>query len=191
MKRKLSELKGWDKNPRGIKDEDYKRLKAQIQDLGLYKPFIITEDGTVLGGNMRLRAAQELGIDEVPVSVVKADTEELKLKYALSDNDRAGYYEEDKLAELVMSVPDIDLGDYGVDLGDIVSIKQLLERFNQDSDWAEVFEAEGNTQAIKDFEQITFVIGKSDMIRLKEMLHKYSNNKNEAVVGWLDDSEAS
>lgn len=40
-----------------------------------YKPLLITEDGTVLDGNMRLRAYRELGFKDIWVSVVKADTE--------------------------------------------------------------------------------------------------------------------
>ncbi len=132
MLRKLSELHGWDKNPRGIKKDDFERLKSQIKELGLYKPFLITEDGTVLGGNMRLKACQELGITEVEVSVVNAPTDELKVKYALSDNDRAGYYEEDKLAELILSIPEINLDDYKLDLGQLTSIDDLLKQFSPD-----------------------------------------------------------
>lgn len=125
----VSELHSWDKNPRGIKTTDFARLKKQIKELGLYKPFLITKDGTVLGGNMRLKAVQDLGITEVSVSIVDAPTDELKLKYALSDNDRVGYYEEDQLAELVLSIPDIDLGDYMIDLGKQTSIEDLLKQF--------------------------------------------------------------
>ena len=125
----ISQLHGWDKNPRGIKKDDFQRLKNQIKTLGLFKPFIITEDGTVLGGNMRLRACQELGITEVQVTIVKADTEELKIKYALADNDRAGYYEEEQLAELITSLGDINLDDFKVDLGNLTDIKDLLSKF--------------------------------------------------------------
>ena len=89
--RKLDELKPWDKNPRKIDKEGLKRLKKQIKKLGQYKPLIITEDGTVLGGNMRIQAYEQLGVDKVWVSVVDAKTKDEKLEYALSDNDRAGH----------------------------------------------------------------------------------------------------
>ena len=112
--RKLSALKNWDKNPRSIKDKDYERLKTQIRDLGQYKPLLITEDGTVLGGNMRLRAYKELGIEDIWVSVVDAPTEEKKLEYALSDNDRAGYYDEDLLANLIPDYPDFEWENYAL-----------------------------------------------------------------------------
>ena len=89
--RNISELREWDKNPRSIKRVDFERLKTQIKKLGQYKPLLITEDGEVIGGNMRLKAYRELGIKDVWVSVVKPKDENQKLEYALSDNDRAGY----------------------------------------------------------------------------------------------------
>ena len=131
--RQISQLKNWDKNPRGIKKDDFERLKSQIKELGIYKPFLITEDNIVLGGNMRLKACVDLGIKEAPVTVVKAPTDELKIKYALSDNDRAGYYEEDQLAELILSVPDLQLTDYKLDLGQLTTVQDLLSKFAPDN----------------------------------------------------------
>jgi ParB-like chromosome segregation protein Spo0J len=100
----ISEVTLWDKNPRNIKTEDFDRLKKQIKELGVYKPMVaVQENGgyTVLGGNMRLRALQELGFKDVDISIVQARMEAQKIKYALSDNDRAGEYDEQALAELV------------------------------------------------------------------------------------------
>ena len=145
MKKKLSELYLWKDNPRGIKVNDFARLKKQIKELGLYKPFIITPDGEVLGGNMRLRACKELGINDVPVSIVKPTTEADKLKYALSDNDRAGYYEEDALAELIDKYKDdIVLKDYKIDLGQPVDLQELLDRYSpvEEDEVPEVAESE-------------------------------------------------
>lgn len=129
--RKISTLKNWDKNPRGIKKDDFERLKSQIQKLGQYKPLLITEEGIVLGGNMRLRAYKELGIKEVWVSVVDAPTDKEKTEYALSDNDRAGYYEAESLAELVQGI-DIDLDEFKVDLGDAVTLRDVLAELSPD-----------------------------------------------------------
>lgn len=129
--RKLSTLKNWDKNPRSIKDKDFERLKTQIRDLGQYKPLLITEDGTVLGGNMRLRAYKELGIEDIWVSVVDAPTEDKKLEFALSDNDRAGYYDEDLLANLIPDYPDFEWENYAVDLGEPQTLDKLIESFKE------------------------------------------------------------
>ena len=127
--RKISELKNWDKNPRSIKEKDFERLKKQITELGQYKPLLITEDGTVLGGNMRLRAYKALGIDDIWVSVVDAPTEEKKLEYALSDNDRAGFYDSDLLANMIPDFPDFEWADYAVDLKEPQSLQDLIDKF--------------------------------------------------------------
>lgn len=127
--RPLSSLHNWSKNPRSIKKNDFERLKKQIETLGQYKPLLITEDGTVLGGNMRLRAYKELGIDEVWVSVVNAPTEDRKLEYALSDNDRAGYYDDDLLANLIPEYPDFIWSDFSVDMREPQNLGDIVDRF--------------------------------------------------------------
>lgn len=127
--RKIDQLHNWEQNPRSINNDDFARLKRQIQKLGVYKPLLITDDGTVLGGNMRLRAYKELGIADVWVSVVDAPDDTKKLEYALSDNDRAGTYDEQMLAELITNTPDIELGDYKVDLGVPIDLTALLAKF--------------------------------------------------------------
>lgn len=129
--RKLSELRNWKDNPRSIKAKDFERLKKQIQKLGQYKPLLVTPDGEVIGGNMRLKAYQELGVQEVWVSVVTPKDENEKLEYALSDNDRAGFYDEDLLANLVPNY-NIEWKDYAIDLKEPVNLGELIDRFSQD-----------------------------------------------------------
>lgn len=125
--RNLDELKNWDKNPRSITKKGFDRLKKQIKELGEYKPLIITPEGEVLGGNMRLRAYKELGYQKCWVSVVNPKSEADKVKIALSDNDRAGYYVEDQLAELTYSLPDFNFEDYSIDLKEPMSLADLLK----------------------------------------------------------------
>ncbi len=133
LKTKITNLRNWDKNPRAIKKEDFERLKKQIQELGQYKPILVTSDGEVLGGNMRLKAYQALGISRIWISVVDPKTEAEKLKYALSDNDRAGYYVDQDLAELIQEYGvEINLEDYKVDLGQALSLADVLNQFAPD-----------------------------------------------------------
>jgi len=124
--RKLSSLKNWDKNPRSIDKKNFERLKKQITKLGEYKPLLITDDGTVVGGNMRLKAYQELGWEKAWVSVVEADTEEEKIEYALSDNDRVGQYEGDQLADLIGNFPEVEWNDYAVDISPPMLVTELI-----------------------------------------------------------------
>jgi len=163
----ISKVKPWDKNPRNIKTKDMERLKKQIQELGVYKPMIAcAENGgyTVLGGNMRLRALQDLRFKDVDVSLIEPKTEAEKIKYALSDNDRVGMYMEDELAELVYPyIDDIDLGDYKIDLGEPASLEDLI------SDYGPGGEGEDEVPEIDDSPAITkrgdlFLLGKHRLL---------------------------
>lgn len=127
--RDISTLHNWEHNPRSMTKDGLERLIKQIKKLGVYKPLLITEDGTVLGGNMRLQALRELGQKQVWVSVVKADTEEEKIEYALSDNDRAGKYEADQLANLIGNFPDVEWDTFTVDLSDPMPISTLIDKY--------------------------------------------------------------
>jgi hypothetical protein len=128
--RKISTLFNWSDNPRAIKKDKFEELKHRITEYGQIKPLIITPDGEVLGGNMRLRAMQELGIEDIWVSVVNPKTEAEKVKIALTDNEEMGYYEDQALAELIEKYKeDIDLTKYSVHLKDPISLADLLQQF--------------------------------------------------------------
>lgn len=137
----ISEVEVWDRNPRNIKTKDFERLKRQIQELGLYKPLIcVRENGQyiTLGGNMRLRALRELNQKEVDISIVTAKDEATKIKYALSDNDRAGEYDEMQLAELTYPhIEEINLEDYRIDVGEPISLKDVIEDYGPNLDGRE------------------------------------------------------
>ena len=127
----IEKLSNWENNPRTITKDNFDRLKEQIKELGEYKPLLITKDGLVLGGNMRLRAYRDLGIKQCWVSVVEAETEEQKLKYALSDNDQAGETNTDTLANLIGNIQEIDLTNYAVYLKPPTPINELLDQFKE------------------------------------------------------------
>ena len=81
--RKLSELRGWELNPRTVDKESFERLKEQIKRLGVYKPLLINQQNIVLGGNMRLKVFQELKLEEIICSRVLTDNEAQMMEYAL------------------------------------------------------------------------------------------------------------
>lgn len=128
----------WDKNPRGIKDQDYDRLKRQILELGVYKPLVVCpEKGKyiVLGGNMRIRALREIGARTVEVSIVHPKNEAERIKFALSDNDRAGFYEEEKLTGLLQPhFAQLDLGEFKVDIGQPLELRAVFEKLGPSID---------------------------------------------------------
>jgi ParB-like chromosome segregation protein Spo0J len=74
---RVSELRPYDRNPRTISTSRLENLKSSIQedrDFLDARPLLVNSypgrENIVIGGNMRLRAAQDLGWDEVPVVIV-------------------------------------------------------------------------------------------------------------------------
>ena len=137
----ISKLRNWKDNPKGIRIKDMERLKKQIKYLSqfvpggqakikMYKPMIaFPENGKyiVLGGNQRLLAARELGMEEIEIRIVHPKTEADKLAIALSDNDRAGEYDDQALGELGYREKDkIDMDMFRIDLGSTLSMEALL-----------------------------------------------------------------
>ena len=71
---KISDIKNNPNNPRVIKDDKYKKLvKSLIEfpEMLNIRPIVVNTDMIVLGGNMRLKACREAGIDDVPIIVAK------------------------------------------------------------------------------------------------------------------------
>lgn len=129
--RKTRDLFNWKDNPRAIKKDKFEELKNRIKEEGQIKPLIITDEGEVLGGNMRLKAFQELGITDAWVSVVYPKDEAHKIRIALLDNEEMGYYEDQALAELIDKYKDdIDLTKYSVHLTQPKTLDEILSDFS-------------------------------------------------------------
>jgi ParB-like chromosome segregation protein Spo0J len=101
---KLSEIKSNPANPRIIRDAKFEQLKKSIQEFPAMlelRPMIIDAAGVVLGGNMRLRALQDLGYKEIPDTWVKRAqelTEDEKRRFIIVDNVGYGDWDWDTLA---------------------------------------------------------------------------------------------
>ena len=87
MYRPLENLTPWEENPRSITAGNLTRLKNQIIKHGQYKPILVTKDGIVIGGNMRLKAYKELGIKNIWISVIDF-TEESGKWYATVNGEK-------------------------------------------------------------------------------------------------------
>jgi ParB-like chromosome segregation protein Spo0J len=105
----LADLKPAPYNPRRVLLPDspaYRKLKASLVEFGLVEPLVWNElTGHVVGGNARLRILAELGVTEVPVSVVRlTDAREKALNVVLNNLEAQGRYDPRKLADLLMEL---------------------------------------------------------------------------------------
>lgn len=129
--RNVSEIKSNPKNPRVIKDDKFAKLVKSIQDFPEMlekRPLVCFTDTdgklVVLGGNMRLKAAKEIGLKELPVIIADDWTEEQKAQFLIKDNVGFGEWNWDEL----QSDWDVaQLEDWGLDIPAAFKVEPEVE----------------------------------------------------------------
>ena len=101
----IAKLKANPSNPRIMRDDRFAKLKKSITefpDMLNKRPIVAVTDKDgklmVLGGNMRLRACQDLGLKTVPVILADEWTEEQRREFIIKDNVGFGEWDYDQLA---------------------------------------------------------------------------------------------
>lgn len=131
---KVKDLKANPNNPRYIRDEKFEKLKKSIQDFPemlKLRPVVVDDDMVVLGGNMRLKALTELGIDEVEVIKAKDLTEEQKAEFIIKDNVGFGDWDWDMLANEWNTQELEDWGLEGFPFDEDIQDIEEIEDFNE------------------------------------------------------------
>lgn len=128
---KISKLKSNPNNPRIIKDDKFKKLVQSIKEFPEMmdkRPIVCVTDVDdriyPLGGNMRLKAIQELGYKDIPDNwIMLADewTEEKRQEFVIKDNVGFGEWDWDDLAN---NWDTEKLEDWGLDIPDF-AVKEL------------------------------------------------------------------
>jgi DNA modification methylase len=120
--RNISEIKANPKNPRIIRDEKFAKLVQSIKDFPQMlqkRPLVCFTDTdgkfVVLGGNMRLKAAQESGMKTLPIILADDWTEEQKAEFLIKDNVGFGEWDWEQLAN-EWDVQQLE--DWGLDVPD-------------------------------------------------------------------------
>lgn len=139
-KRELKTLKLWDRNPRQITKEKFEKLKERIIKRGFHDVIKIDVDGTILSGNQRKRALQELGINEVFVMFPNRGlTEEEREKVALESNINDGEWNFDELANFNEKTL-LDLGWESEELDRIFQADLGGDDFNAEEEYEKIKE---------------------------------------------------
>lgn len=96
----ISKLKEHPKNPRKVEGEKFKQLVDSIKkdsDHFEARPLLVNKKNIVFAGNMRLRAARELKLKEVPVIYMDL-TAKQEERIMIKDNRHSGTFDWDALS---------------------------------------------------------------------------------------------
>jgi DNA modification methylase len=86
--RPLGSIRPYENNPR-INDAAVDAVAKSIQEFGFRQPIVVDEDGVIIVGHTRYKAALKLGMKKVPVHVAKGLTPAQARAYRLADNQTA------------------------------------------------------------------------------------------------------
>jgi len=120
LRNNTGQIDGLPQNPRFIKDERFRKLVQSIKDDPEFMEIreIVAYDNrgqlVVVGGNMRLKALQELGIEETIVKILPQSMPAEKLRaFTIKDNVAFGSDDFDNLAD---EWNDVELQAFGMEI---------------------------------------------------------------------------
>ena len=83
--RKISEIHPYEHNPRN-NDAAVDSVAKSIENFGFRVPILIDQNGTIIAGHTRYKAAKQLGLDQVPCILVDDLSEAQIRAYRIADN---------------------------------------------------------------------------------------------------------
>jgi DNA modification methylase len=101
--RPIDSIRPYENNPR-INDPGVDAVAASIREFGFRQPLVVDEDGVIVVGHTRYKAALKLGLQTVPVHVATGLTPQQLKAYRIADNQtaRLSSWDDEKLVlELV------------------------------------------------------------------------------------------
>jgi len=111
--RPVMDVRPYDHNPR-VNDKGVNALAASIREFGFRQPIVVDEDGVIIVGHTRWKAAQKLGLEEAPIHVAIGLSPEQVRAYRIADNQTASLSDWDfdllpiEIAQLMNA--DFDIG---------------------------------------------------------------------------------
>lgn len=123
--RSLKSIRPYDQNPR-INDDAVEAVMASLREFGFRQPIVVDSDGVIICGHTRFKAAQRLGLEQVPVHVATDLTPAQIKAYRIADNQTATLAEWNmdllplELTEL--QGMDFDLGLLGFNVDELAKI---------------------------------------------------------------------
>lgn len=114
--KKVEDLVPYENNPRK-NDRAVDAVANSITEFGFKVPIIVDKENVVVAGHTRLKAAEKLEMEEVPVLVADDLSEEQIKAFRLADNKTAELagWDFESLDLEMFDISDIDMSQFGFD----------------------------------------------------------------------------
>ena len=127
---KVKDLEPYENNPR-FNDMAVEAVANSIKEFGFLQPVVVNEYNVLLAGHTRTKAAEKLGMEEVPAIIANDLTEAQEKAFRLADNKTAEIAEWDfeALERELRDIEDIDMALFGFE-----ELDRALEEIEEDKD---------------------------------------------------------
>jgi hypothetical protein len=162
MLKNISEIKPNPQNPRVIEGHKFELLVKSIlafPEMLELRPIVVDENLQVLGGNMRLKACKEAGLEQVHISIAEGLTEEQKKEFIIKDNVGFGEWDWELLSSDAMW-NELNLSEWGLELGADLDSGDFGEDFSLD---------DGDKEP---YQQMTFTLADEQAKEIKAAIEK-------------------
>src|SRR6516225_9625570 len=88
--RAIARIRPYENNPR-VNDAAVDAVAASIKAFGFRQPIVVDQEGVIIVGHTRYKAALKLGLEEVPVHVAVGLSPAQAKAYRLADNQTATF----------------------------------------------------------------------------------------------------
>ena len=170
MLKNISEIKPNPDNPRTIEDTKFKLLVASIKafpEMLKLRPIVVNENMQVLGGNMRLKACKEAGLEKVNISIAKGFSEAQQKEFIIKDNASFGQWDWDLLTADWDSQ---ELLEWGLDIPEFPEIEDFSDK-----------NSEIDIDEIEDKMSITLNYTQEEYFKVSEQLRAIAQTYEQAV----------
>ena len=156
--KKVSELIPYINNPRN-NDNAVDAVASSIKNFGFKIPIVVDSNNEIINGHTRLKAAQKLGLETVPVIVADDLTPEQVKAFRLADNKvgEIATWDEEMLA---------------IELGELSEIDFDMTEFGFEISDPQTQEKDENTDSVPIDEKMIIIIESDNELVLEEYFNK-------------------
>jgi hypothetical protein len=128
----IEDIKPYSNNAKLHPDDQIQQIKNSILEFGFDDPIAVWKDNIIIEGHGRLIAAKELGYKELPIIRLDELSDTQRKAYTLAHNKLTmnSGFDLDILETELMAIDDIDMSDFGFDLGEDFSPDDFGEDFS-------------------------------------------------------------
>lgn len=156
--KKVSELIPYINNPRN-NDNAVDAVASSIKNFGFKVPIVVDSNNKIINGHTRLKAAQKLGLEAVPVIVADDLTPEQVKAFRLADN---------KVGEIATWNDEM----LAIELEELKNLDFDMSEFEFEISDSQIQEKDENTDSVPIDEKMIIIIESDNELELEEYFNK-------------------